>query len=130
MRWESRMTMSYDIRIAVETVYPDRYGEKFAVVFAPEYDSPTYNVGNIFRKVMDWDFKQGEWYPLNEVFEHIDHGIGKLRNNFDAYRDMEPENKWGTVETVWECLTSWRAELEDPWGVTGNWGIEHLWWRW
>ena len=122
--------MSYDIRIAVETVYPDRYGEKFAVVFTPEYDSPTYNVGNIFRKVMDWDFKQGVWYPLKEVLEHIDHGIGKLRNNFDAYRDMEPENKWGTVETVWECLTSWRAEFEDPWGVTGNWGIEHLWWRW
>ena len=51
--------MSYDIRIAVETVYPDRYGEKMAVVHVPDLDSPTYNVGNIFRKVMDWDFKQG-----------------------------------------------------------------------
>ena len=122
--------MSYDIRIAVETVYPNRYGEKFAIVCYPEYDSPTYNVGDIFRKVMDWDFEQGEWYPLKEVLEHIDHGIGKLRNNFDAYRYMEPENKWGTVETVWECLTSWRAELESPWGVIGNWDVEHLWWRW
>lgn len=122
--------MSYDIRIAVETVYPNRYGGRFAVVDSPELDSPTYNVGNIFRKVMDWDFKQGEWYPLSEVLEHIDHGIGKLRGNFDAYRDMEPENRWGTVETVWECLTSWRAELEDQCGVVGTWGIEHLWWRW
>ena len=122
--------MSYDIRIAVETVYPDKFGEGYAVVYSPEYDSPTYNVGNIFRKVMDWDFRQGEWYPLPEVLEHIDHGIGVLRKGFGPYRDMEPDNGWGTVETVWECLTSWRSELEDPYGVTETWPIEHLWWRW
>ncbi len=122
--------MSYDIRIGVQTVHQSRWGESFAVVHVPEMDSPTYNVGNIFRKVMGWDFRQGMWYPLTEVIEHIDHGIRELRGNFDAYRHMEPENKWGTVETVWECLTSWRAELEDPYGVTGDWAPEHLWWRW
>ena len=122
--------MSYDIRVAVKTVHPNRWGECFAVVDSPEYDSPTYNVGRIFRKAMDWDFDQGEWYPLADVLAHIDHGIGALRNNFDAYRDMEPENKWGTVETVWECLTSWRAWIEQPYGITDTWGIENLWWRW
>lgn len=122
--------MSYDIRIAAETKYPDRYGDYFVTVDYPELNSPTYNVGNIFRKCMDWDFRQGEVYPLSEALKHIDHGIGELRGNFDAYRYLEPENKWGTVETVWECLTSWRRELEDPYGITSDWDIEYLWWRW
>lgn len=122
--------MSYDIRFAVETVHPNKFGECFAVVDAPANDSPTYNVGSIFRACMGWDFEQGVWYPMAEALEHIDKGIGNLRGNFDAYRHLEPENKWGTVETVWNCLTSWREEIESPYGVTGRWPIETLWWRW
>lgn len=122
--------MSYDIRIAVETRHPDKYGDSHAVVLVPEYDSPTYNVGRIFRKAMEWDFEQGEWYPLSEVIGHIDAGIRNLRGNFERYRHMEPENGWGTVETVWKCLTSWRDEIEDPYGVTQRWPVEHLWWMW
>ena len=48
--------MSYDLRIRVKAEGCDRY----PVIAEPEYDSPTYNLGKMFRACMDWDYNQYE----------------------------------------------------------------------
>ena len=50
--------MSYDLRIAVKVDGCD----KFAQIAEPEYSSPTYNLGKMFRACTGWDYKQGEYY--------------------------------------------------------------------
>ena len=47
--------MSYDIRIAVKLDKID----KFVNIGVPEYDSPTYNLRDMFVACMDWDYNQG-----------------------------------------------------------------------
>lgn len=71
--------MSYDLRIAVKVKDTDIY----AVIAEPEYSSPTYNIGKMFRKATGWDFTQGEWYKVSEVLPLIEHGIHELRYNED-----------------------------------------------
>ena len=46
--------MSYDLRIAVKVDGCD----KFAGIAEPEYSSPTYNLGKMFRACTGWDYKQ------------------------------------------------------------------------
>lgn len=46
--------MSYDISIYVKVDGIDKYAE----VATPEYSSPTYNLGKLFRACMDWDYSQ------------------------------------------------------------------------
>ena len=64
--------MSYDVRFAVETVKPNKYGQRFAVVRIPEYDSPTYNLRQMFVACMGWDYTQGEWYPFDVFMPAIE----------------------------------------------------------
>ena len=45
--------MSYDLEILVKIENGD-----YICIIEPEYSSPTYNLGTMFRKVMKWDFKQ------------------------------------------------------------------------
>lgn len=124
--------MSYDIRYCVQTVMPDKDGDCFAEVHRPEYDSPTYNYSKMFRACMDWDYEQGEHYPITEVLPKLRRGLSELETHPEKYRQYEPENGWGTLGGAIDCLRSWIHELtEDSWdGPTYLWPIEALWWRW
>ena len=55
--------MSYDIRICVKVDGIDKYAE----IARPEYDSPTYNLRDMFVACMGWDYEQGEYYRCNYV---------------------------------------------------------------
>lgn len=62
--------MSYDIRLAVrvEGAPVNEDGEPlYAVIGTPEYDSPTYNLGDMFRACTGWDFKQGKFYRVSHT---------------------------------------------------------------
>jgi hypothetical protein len=73
---------------------------------SPEYDTPTYNLRPIFEKAMNWDYEQGKYYPLNDVVEHVRHGIYELNTHKSAYKKLEPSNGWGSVEDALEVLKS------------------------
>ena len=47
--------MSYDIRLGVKVEGGDNL---FAVIAEPRLDSPTYNLGTMFRECTSWDFEQ------------------------------------------------------------------------
>ena len=135
--------MSYDIRWCVETLKENCYGDHFAVVHIPEYDSPTYNYHKMFVTCMDWDYKQGEtdddgnwhpvYYPMTDVLPKLRHGLAQLIEHPERYRQYEPENGWGTLSGAIRCINSWISELtdEDDWDcVCHEWPLDALWWRW
>ena len=125
--------MSYDIRWCVETVRANNDGEKYVVVHAPEYDSPTYNYRKMFVACMDWDYDQGEYYPMLDVLPKLRHGLAQLIEHPELYRQYEPENGWGTLSGAVRCLTNWIDELtnDDKWNcVQHDWPLDALWWRW
>ena len=84
--------MSYDIRFGVKV---EGAKNVFAIIGRPEYDDPTYNIRDIFVKSMDWDYKQGEWYPMTEVMPKIERGIHELTYNEKEYKKYNPSNGWG-----------------------------------
>ena len=94
--------MSYDLRLGVKVEGADI----IAVIGEPEYPSPTYNLGKMFRACTGWDFKQGEWYRVSEVWPKIEHGISELRMHSTKYKHLEPENGWGTVSSAIKTLES------------------------
>ena len=115
--------MSYDIRFGVKVAGAD---DCYAVIGQPEYDSPTYNLRDIFVLSMDWDYKQGEWYKITEVLPKIQHGITEMTLHPKKYKKLEPENGWGTVDSAIECLrsvvdyfsaTNWN-------GLCGSWNAD------
>jgi len=125
--------MSYDIRFGVKVVGVD---DCYAVIGHPEYDSPTYNLRDIFVRSMDWDYHQGEWYKITEVLPKIQHGITELTLHPQRYKKLEPENGWGTVGSAIECLRSvvdyFSANSWD--GLRGSWNadvpIDCIYMRW
>lgn len=107
--------MSYDIRLAVEVAGApvNEDGEPlYAVIGTPEYDSPTYNLGDMFRACTGWDFKQGKFYRVSEVLPLIEKGIHELRFNGRAYKKYEPDNGWGSVGSALEALESMLESIE------------------
>jgi len=82
--------MSYDIRFGVKVAEAPE--DCYAVIGEPEYSSPTYNVGTIFRESMDWDFEQGKWYKVTDVIPKLERGVHELSFNAKAYRKHEPDN--------------------------------------
>jgi hypothetical protein len=94
--------MSYDIRFGVKVAGAD---DCYAVIGRPEYDSPTYNLRDIFVRSMDWDYHQGEWYKITEVLPRIKHGIIELTLHPQRYIKLEPES-WGTIGNAIKCLLS------------------------
>lgn len=100
--------MSYDLRFAVKAengMYVDfEY---------PELEHPTYNVGTIFRKAMDLDFEQGEYYKVSEIKDNLIRGYTEARYNSAAYRQYEPENGWGDASTVANVLESVLDKIEE-----------------
>ena len=100
--------MSYDLTLSVKVEGHDVY----ARVARPEKDHPTYNVGEIFRKAMDWDYSQSDddgktcYYPAEQYIPNIERGIHEMRFNAKKYKPLEPDNGWGSTTTVLECLES------------------------
>ena len=123
--------MSYDIRFAVKVDGTDY----FAVIGQPEYNSPTYNLREMFVACMGWNYKQDEWYSLKEVFPKIQRGIRELTFNPKAYEKYNDPNGWGTVNSALTALQSvekWlTANCE---GLHGSWNadipLEHLYFSW
>lgn len=125
--------MSYDICWCVETVRENNDGDRFVVVHTPEYDSPTYNYRKMFVACMDWDYKQGEYYPMAEVLPKLQRGLEQLVEHPEKYRQYEPENGWGTLDGAIRCIENWIDELtnKDNWDcVCHYWPLDALWWRW
>ena len=92
--------MSYDLRFAVKGI-----DERMYVVFEPDLHSPTYSLRTLFRKCMDWDFKQGEYYAVKDVLPMIERGIDELSFNSERYERYEPANGYGTLDGALRVLT-------------------------
>lgn len=122
--------MSYDIRFGVKVEGMNGY---IAVIDEPEYSSPTYNLRDMFVACMGWDYTQGEWYNLAEVFPKIRHGQDELTLHPRKYKKYDAPNGWGTVSSAKKCLDSVVEKIGDI--VSGDWSwneipLENLWMRW
>lgn len=115
--------MSYDLRLAVKV---EGWGQ-MVEIGEPDFRDPTYNLGKMFRACMGWDFKQGKYYNCAEVIKNIEQGIRELRTNPWKYKDYEPDNGWGTVQTAIEALESLRIYIYER---AETIPIEHLWVAW
>ena len=122
--------MSYDIRFGVKVAGTDE--DIFAVIGEPERSSPTYNNRDIFVKSMGWDYHQGEWYKLTDVIPYIERGIHELQFNKKAYKDLEPDNGWGGIESSLEALQSimkWITQ-DMEWSWNGDIPKDLIYMRW
>lgn len=97
--------MSYDLRVAVKVEGCDKYAD----IAEPEYANPTYNLGDMFRACMNWDFEQGEYYRCDFVMPTIEQGIKELKCNRKKYEQYNPNNSWGSIGTAIQDLESLRA---------------------
>ena len=123
--------MSYDVRILVREQVTGRFVE----VCRPERDSPTYNLGELFRSCMGMDWAQGEEYPCAEMLPAIERGIEELARDPGAYRHLEPSNGWGTLTGARACLEEYRDIIVGLTGGDGRagwepWPMECLYFRW
>lgn len=119
--------MSYDIYLGVRIHGTDKY----AIIGEPSYNSPTYNLGEMFRACMDWDFDQGEWYKVVDVLPNIERGIHELAFNRKKYEKYIPSNGWGSIGSALKCLESIKTYIQhhvDGWEQEIP--IEHLYIRW
>ena len=122
--------MSYDIRFGVKVEGMDGY---IATIGEPELSSPTYNLRDMFVACMGWEYHQGEWYNLADVFPMILHGANELKLYPRKYAKYNAPNGWGTVESAKKCLDSVIEKVGQI--VSGDWTwneipLEHLWMRW
>lgn len=123
--------MSYDLQIGVKVEGLD----VIAVIDEPEYSSPTYNIGTMLRKCTGWDFEQGKWYRVSEVWPMIEHGISELHMNVSEYKKYNAPNGWGNTSSALETLESLSKCIRDNTGQ-GDWSkwqeipADHLWVRW
>lgn len=122
-RKEGKRVMSYDLRIAVKV----RGCDRFAVIATPEYDQPTYNLGEMFRACTGWDYHQGEYYNCAEVIGKIEQGIHELSVNRQKYKPMEPSNGWGSIASAKLALESLRDCIYEQ---AEDIPIECLWVAW
>lgn len=117
--------MSYDLRVAVKVEGCDKYAD----IIAPEYDSPTYNLSEMFRACMNWDYEQGEYYPAKDYLPIIVDGIAELMKNPKKYDKYNPSNGWGSRLSAIESLESWVNCIHDTVEVTEI-PLECLYIRW
>lgn len=115
--------MSYDIRFGVKVEGAPE--NTYAVIGQPEYDSPTYNIREMFVKCMDWDFKQGEWYKITDVLPKVRHGVEELYVNKKKYKKYNSPNGWGDTDSALKCLRSIVDYFDDGWnGIGGTWNAD------
>lgn len=108
--------MSYDLRIAVKVEGAEK-GNEFAIIAEPEFGNPTYNLGEMFRRCTGWDFDQGEFYKVSEVYGNIERGIINLREHEEEFEKYNSPNGWGTTVSALKALESLKQcidEIEDP----------------
>lgn len=108
--------MSYDLRIAVKVEGAENDNE-FAIIAEPERNNPTYNLGEMFRACTGWDFKQGEFYKVSDVYQNIVRGIVNLTEHEDEFEKYNPPNGWGTTQSALAALKSLKEcidDIEDP----------------
>lgn len=115
--------MSYDIRIGVKVDGTNIIAE----IRTPEYGSPTYNLGEMFRECTGWNYNQSEWYKVTDVYDRICNGITELTQNPKWYKKYEPDNGFGTVASAVRALESLRKCIGE---TVDEIPIEHLWVRW
>ena len=115
--------MSYDIRIAVKL---DKF-DKFVNIGAPEYDSPTYNLRDMFVACMDWDYSQGEYYKCTDVLPKVERGIKELHTKPMVYDAYNPTNGWGSREGAIRVLESLRKCILEK---SEDIPIDYLWMTW
>lgn len=115
--------MSYDLRICVKIEGLDKY----AVIDTPEYDSPTYNLSDMFRACMDWDYEQGKYYKCDHVIQKVEHGIRELRTKRKEYEKYNPPNGWGDLDCAIRDLESLRKCIYEN---AEDIPIQHLYMRW
>lgn len=126
--------MSYDIRFAVKVEGAPE--DTFAVIGEPEYDSPTYNLGKMFRACTGWDFEQSKFYKVSEVLPMVRHGIEELKLHPEKYKKYEPDNGWGTVGSAMRALDSIVEWFEEKsiYGLAGSWNadvpLDCIWIAW
>ena len=122
--------MSYDLRLAVKV---EGLEEHYAIIAQPEYASPTYNIGEMFRKCTGWDFKQGEWYKVSEVLPNIKKGISELQKHEKKYVKYNSPNGWGTTESALKALESLLECIEAQSGNGWSWNdipVEYMYVAW
>ena len=103
--------MSYDIRIAVKVAGADE--DLYAVIAQPEFSSPTYNLRDMFVACMDWDYDQGKWYKVTDVYQKIVRGILNLRGNERQFMKYNPPNGWGDTQSALRALESLKECIDD-----------------
>ena len=123
--------MSYDLRLGVKVEGTDI----IAVVAEPERNSPTYNLGQMFRTATGWEFEQSKWYRVSEVYPKILRGLAELIAYPNKYKKYEPDNGWGTIANAVSALQSLKDcidELSEQDSYCGWNHIpkEHLWVAW
>lgn len=123
--------MSYDLRLGVKVEGTDI----IAVIGQPERSEPTYNLRDMFVACMDWDYTQGEWYKVSDVYDKICRGIAELSGYPARYKKYNSPNGWGTVSSALEALTSLRDYIDETSDSGSCWGWntipkEHLWVAW
>ena len=108
--------MSYNIRFAVKV----QGTEDATLVFAnPDYSNPTYNLGEMFRACMDWNYEQGEFYKVSDIFPHIKRGIMELTRNKNDYVKYNSPNGRGDTKDALDCLVSisaWITGFQEDYG--------------
>ena len=97
--------MSYDIRIAVRVEGADPE-KPYAVIAEPEYSDPTYNIGKMLRVCTGWDFEQGKFYRVSDVYEYIVTGIRNLTQRESNYKKYNSPNGWGNTQSALNALRS------------------------
>lgn len=115
--------MSYDIRLCVKVEGLDHY----VVIDRPEYDSPTYNLGEMFVTCMGWDYEQGIYYKCSDIIENIERGVNELQFHMGKYKKYNPENGWGDTFSALDCL---RSVLECIRENEKEIPLEYLYFRW
>lgn len=116
--------MSYDIRFGVKVQTDGILGDFWAVIGQPDYDSPTYNLREIFAKSMNWDYQQGKWYKVVDVLPKIQNGITELTLYPKKYKRLEPDNGWGTIESAIKCMRSIVDYFSGYDGIGGSWNAD------
>jgi len=101
--------MSYDLSVAVKVEGCDKYAD----IALPEYDHPTYNLRDMFEACMDWDYKQGEYYPCSEYISKLERGIIELKFHREDYEKYNPSNGWGSIGSALKALESWWACIQE-----------------
>ena len=115
--------MSYNIGFYIKVDGADEYW----LIGRPDFDSPTYNLGKMFRLCMDWDFKQDEFYTCDFVFERVNHGMVELIKEEHIYREYNSPNGWGTTENAYATLKSIDAKLRE---ISERIPLKYVWMRW